>query len=381
MDAGTCFEVRGLRRGTFSRLAACLTTVIVTGALLLPVVVRASVPASSCTATAASMTPTGWAAPRLPSRASASLPLKSPLIAIADVPLPGAARRFDYVSIDSVARRLYISHMYGARLVVFDLQKETLVTSIEGFPGATGVIAVPALRRIFVSVTGRKAVDVVDDQTFRTVAKISGARFPDGLAYVPELQRIFVSDESGEKELVIDAVRAESIGTVTLAGEAGNSHYDAVSRCVLVAVQSRDELVAIDPSTMKIVRHFHMPCKAPHGFLIDAPRRVAFVTCEEDARLLVVDLRTMQVSPPITVGPGPDVLAFDAGLGRLYVASEGGVVTVLAYEGGKLARLGDYRTPHAHSVAVDPHSHHVYLPLEDVSGRPVLRILRAADQH
>ena len=31
--------------------------------------------------------------------------------------------------------------------------------------------------------------------------------------------------------------------------------------------------------------------------------------------------------------------------------------------------------PHAHSVCVDPATHLVYLPLENVGGRPVLRIM------
>ncbi len=31
--------------------------------------------------------------------------------------------------------------------------------------------------------------------------------------------------------------------------------------------------------------------------------------------------------------------------------------------------------PNAHSVAVDPDTHHIYLPLKDVDGQPVLREL------
>jgi hypothetical protein len=31
--------------------------------------------------------------------------------------------------------------------------------------------------------------------------------------------------------------------------------------------------------------------------------------------------------------------------------------------------------PHAHSVAVDPRTHLLYFPLQDIGGRPVLRIM------
>jgi hypothetical protein len=34
--------------------------------------------------------------------------------------------------------------------------------------------------------------------------------------------------------------------------------------------------------------------------------------------------------------------------------------------------------PHAHSVAVDPATHLVYFPLENVGGQPVLRIMAPA---
>jgi hypothetical protein len=44
--------------------------------------------------------------------------------------------------------------------------------------------------------------------------------------------------------------------------------------------------------------------------------------------------------------------------------------------GDSLVALPGYRAPAAHSVAVDPTTHLVYLPLEDVEGKPVLRILQ-----
>ena len=78
------------------------------------------------------------------------------------------------------------------------------------------------------------------------------------------------------------------------------------------------------------------------------------------------------------VGGGPDVLAFDPGWRRLYVAAESGVVAVFAEQGPTLRRIGTLTLPHAHSVAVDPATHRVYLPLEDLGGRPVLRILAPA---
>jgi DNA-binding beta-propeller fold protein YncE len=103
--------------------------------------------------------------------------------------------------------------------------------------------------------------------------------------------------------------------------------------------------------------------------------RLAFVTGEGNATLQVVDLRTMGVLAAHRVGDDPDVLAWDPGWRRLYVASESGVLSSFAADGAELRLLGELRLSHAHSVAVDPRTHRVYLPLEDLGGRPVLRIL------
>jgi DNA-binding beta-propeller fold protein YncE len=341
--------------------------------------VHAQTPAA-CSASPSSMTPAAWTAPAAPMPRAVSS-ANTPLAVVADVPLPGPAKRFDYQSFDSTSGRLYISHMRGDRLVVFDTRAQKLVASNDGFPGATGVWAVPELHRVYVSVTGRHEVAVVDDRTLAVVARVGGVQFPDGIAYAPREQKLFVSDESGEVDFIVDARSNTAVGRVALGGEAGNTHYDAVSHCVLVAVQTKNELVAIDPASERIIARYAMSCDHPHGFLIDEPNRLAFVTCEGDAKLLVIDLRTMRITATLRTADDPDVLALDPVLRRLYVGCEAGAVSVFeerfADGRGTLAPLGEYRAPHAHSVSVDPATHRVYVPLQDVNGKPTLRILEA----
>ena len=347
------------------------------GSLLAPELAGGQAPAA-CSATSSSMTPARWIAPAPPStKVAATIP--APLVLVADVPLPGPAKRFDYQSFDSTTGRLYISHMRGDRLVVFDTRAQKLVASNEGFPGATGVWAVPELHHVYVSVTGRHEVAVVDDRTLAVVARVGGVQFPDGIAYAPRERKVFVSDESGAIDLVIDGPANTVAGRIALGGEAGNTHYDAVSHCIVVAVQTKNALVAIDPASERIIARYAMACDHPHGFLIDEPNRLAFVTCEGDAKLLVVDLRTMRITATLRTAGDPDVLALDPVLGRLYVGCEAGAVSVFeerfADGRGTLAPLGEYRAPHAHTVSLDPATHRVYVPLQDIDGKPTLRIL------
>ncbi|MCA1656606.1 MAG: YncE family protein, partial [Actinobacteria bacterium] len=97
-----------------------------------------------------------------------------------------------------------------------------------------------------------------------------------------------------------------------------------------------------------------------------------------DNRLLVVDVDTSRTVARFGLGDGPDVIAFDAGLGRLYVAAESGTVTVFSVTDRTVRRLGQaHLADHAHSVAVDPSTHRVFFPLESVGGHPVLRVMAA----
>jgi len=301
----------------------------------------------------------------------------SPLHTVADVPLPGPASRFDYQSFDPASGRLAIAHMGAGQLVVFDTRTRRVMGTVDGLPKATGVLAVPEVGVIFVSVAGDHQVAIVNDKTLKVVARVGTIGFPDGLAYAPQARRVFVSDEDGGGELVVDARTKTVVTTIAIGGQAGNTRYDSVSGCILVAVQSRNQLVAINPETLQVVGRYDMApgCDTPHGFLIDAPNRLAFVTCEGNATMFVVDLETMQATATLAVGDGPDVLAFDPGWHRLYVAAESGVVAVFDESRGALQPLGTVTMAAAHTIAVDPGTHLVYLPLANVDGRPVLRIM------
>lgn len=295
---------------------------------------------------------------------------------IADVPLPGGTGRFDYQSLDAKSARLYISHMGSGSLVVFDTRRDSVVANLTGFPGVTGVLAVPSINRVYASVTGRHELVVLDPATLQVRGRVAGVRFPDGIAYAAEAGKLFVSDEFGRRDVVVEVASGRRLGEVPLGGEAGNTQYDSVSKRIWVAVQTKNQLVSIDPASGRVLGRYDLPgCDHPHGLFLYIEQRLAFVACEGNARLLMVDLATMRVAGNHRVGDEPDVLAFDPGLQRLYVASESGVVTVFRGQGRELQLLGEYRAPAAHSVAVDPLTHRVYLPLKNVNGRPVLRIL------
>jgi DNA-binding beta-propeller fold protein YncE len=254
-----------------------------------------------------------------------------------------------------------------------------VVANLDGFHRVHGVIAVPELNRIFASATGDHEVAVVDRASLKTLARVGKINYPDGLAYAPVPNRVFASDEHGDADAVIDAASNTLLTAIPLGGGAGNTVYDSGSGKILVSVHGKNELVTIDPASAKILAHSLLSAlDDPHGIALDVENRIAFVAGEGNSKLVVIDLNTMQAGPSFAVGKDPDVLAFDSAAKRLYVAAESGNVTVFREANRILVPEGGLRLPHAHTVSVDPQTHLVYFPLENLNGKPILRIMEWA---
>ncbi|KVK94646.1 hypothetical protein WJ47_32475 [Burkholderia ubonensis] len=301
-----------------------------------------------------------------------SLPLKH----VADVPLPGRPTRLDYASLDASRHLLFIAHLGDGEVIVFDTRASSVTARIADVSSVHGVLAIPELSRVYASATGTDEIVAIDAATLKIVARMPGGHYPDGMAYAPDVRKLYVSDEYGKTETVIDVRSNRRVATIALDGEVGNTQYDTVSRHIFVNVQTRGQLVEIDPATDRVVGRFDLPgAKGNHGLLIDARDRLAFVACEGNDKLIVFDLHTKQVVRSFDVGADPDVLALDPGPGTLYVAGEAGTVSMFRVQGANVARIGEGRAgPNAHVVAVDSTTHRSYFPLKRVDGRPVLRI-------
>ena len=304
-----------------------------------------------------------------------SLPLRS----VARVALSGPPVRFDYTSIDPTTHTLWISHIDANRLLAFNVVQRKITKTIAA-PGVHGVIAVPEIGRVYASATNAREVLTINSRTGAVLARAPAGEYPDGLVYDPVQRHVFISDESGGVETVITAA-GHRIATISLGGEAGNVQFDPVTDHVLAAVQTRTDIAVIDPRTDRIIKRVHVPnCVNDHGLLIDAPRRLAFVACDGNAKLLTLDLRTMTFTGTFNVGQSPDVLAFDASNRRLYVSAESGIVAVFAETNTSAKPLGmSFLATEAHTVAVDPTTHLVYFPLQSGStGKPQLLIMKPA---
>jgi DNA-binding beta-propeller fold protein YncE len=319
------------------------------------------------------------------SPAAATLAAPTPpldLRTVVDLPLGGRATRLDYASVDADRRLLFIAHLGDGEVIAVDTQALRVVKRIANVPQVHGVLAIPELGRVYASATGTNEVVAIDEKSLAIAARMPGGTYPDGLAYSPETHKVYVSNEHGGTDTVIDVNSNTRIGTIQIGGVIGNTQYDAVSHHMFINAQSSRELIEVDPTTDQVVRRIQVSgADGNHGLLIDSASHRAFIACEGNDRLIVIDLRTGATLAQFSVAKDPDVLAFDPQRETLFVAGESGEVSEFNIAAGKISKMGESFVAHnAHVVAVQPITHEVYFPIMNVDGRPVLRVMHPGNQ-
>ncbi len=319
-----------------------------------------------------------------PAPAAPAKPPPLPLNFVEDLPLPGGATRFDYQWLDPVNRRLYLAHLGDSSLVVVDLDTGKVIHEVPHLASVHGVVAAPALHLVFATATADKTLALIDDETFEVKARVPAGDCPNGLAFDATTEKVFVSNNKGAGVAVVDVKAAKALPSIKIGGGAGNTQADADSGHILAAVHGGGYLADIDPAKPDVVEHIALEhVTTCHGLLVASALRLAFAACHGTGPVLaVVDLHARRQLQLVPLPPDIDVLAFDPGLQRLYAASETGAVAVLAVAADRtVSELGrGVLAPHAHSVAVDPTTHRVYFPLENIHGHPVLRVMEVGPQ-
>jgi DNA-binding beta-propeller fold protein YncE len=266
--------------------------------------------------------------------------------------------------------------MGAGELIDVDVRAHAVVRTVPNLPDVHGVIVVPDKHRVYATATGSNQVVAIDEDSGQVVFRAPTDTYPDGLAYDPIRRTVWTTNESAGTETVIDAETGAVRATVPLGGEVGNVVYDPPSDRMVVAVQGRNDLAVIDPVSFTVTERIPTPgCDHPHGQALDVTDQVMFVGCEANANMVTVDLVNQAVIDHHGVGETPDVLAYDPGTNRVYVAAESGWVSIFDQDHGHLmARGSAFLADGAHSLALDPTTHHSYIPIpKDHNGSPVLR--------
>ena len=309
----------------------------------------------------------------------ASRPLGHTLKEVAKFDLPGpGGKRFDYLTIDPDDQYLISAHLGADQTYVIDLRTNKVLATVKDTPGAEGVECVPELKKFYTSNAHDNTIGVVDLKQMKVIKKLKTEAKPDGSAYAAPFHKLYVSDERGQAEAIVDVQKDEIVRTLHFDSETGMPQYDRVSRKVYVNLQDQNIFAVIDPATDEVIGRYPVGrCKGNHGMALDAEHHRAFLSCEENELMTVFDLDKHAAIASLTMPSGPDVIKFDPGLARIYVACYSGAIAVFHQDDpNHYRKLEDFHVQHAvHSLAIDPTTHRVYAPEQEDDGKAVARMV------
>ena len=302
----------------------------------------------------------------------------SPLKAAGFIDLPGPkGKRFDYLTIDPMRHYLFATHLGAGLLYVIDLKTDRVVKTISDLPGIEGVEIASDANKVYTSNWYENKIGVVDLVSLKLIKKIPTEAKPDGIAYAAPFHKIYVSDERAKAEAVVDVSKDGIIKILHFDSETGNVRYDPVSQHILVNLQEKNAIAEIDPASDRELAQYPVGvCRGNHGMALDAERRLAFLVCEDNNLMTVFDLISQKPVTSLPIADGGDVIAFDPGLRRIYVACYSGAISVFQEDDPKhFRKLADFPVEKkAHSFAIDTSTHKIYVPEQEVNGKSAARI-------
>ena len=298
-------------------------------------------------------------------------------VATFDLPGPGG-KRFDYLTIDVGDHYLISAHLAAGQTYVIDLRTNKVVATVADTPGAEGVEYVQELKKFYTSNAGDNTIGVVDLNQMKVIKKLKTEAKPDGSTYAAPFHKLYVSDERGKAEAVVDVTKDEIIRTLHFESETGMPQYDPVAKKVYVNLQDQNIFAVIDPTSDEVVGRYSVGrCKGNHGMTLDPDHHRAFLSCEGNELMAVFDLDKNQPIAFLPMAAGPDVIKFDPGLKRIYVACSSGAISVFQMDDpDHYRKLEDFPVQKkVHSLAVDTETHRLYAPEQEADGKAVARMV------
>jgi YVTN family beta-propeller protein len=278
-----------------------------------------------------------------------------------EIPIGGEGG-WDILTIDSAARRLYLSH--ATKVVVVDLVKNAAIGEIADTPGVHGFVAVPELQRGF-STNGKEAkASVVDLKTLKTISKIDTGEGPDAMAYDLKRGEVYVFNHKGNSASVIEAKSAKVVATIPLGGGPEFAAADSAAGRVYCNIEDKSEVAVIDAAKHEVVAHWSVaPGTEPSGIALDAAHHRLFATCHNKL-IAMLNTQTGKVIATVPIGAGVDGCAFDDSTQLAFASCGDGTTTIAKEETpDKLTVVQTLKTERgARTMALDPKTHRIYLP-------------------
>ena len=273
----------------------------------------------------------------------------------------GGEGGWDYLVADAQNRRLYVTR--GSHVMVFDMDRDSLIGDIPNTPGVHGVALARNLSRGFTSNGRDSSLTVFDLKTLQVekVVRITG-RNPDAIAFDPATNRVFALNGASHDASVVDANTLEQVGSIDLGGKPETGQPDGKGM-LYVNIEDKSEVVAVDTKTMQVKARYPLaPCEEPTGMARDAARGRLIVGCGNKL-MAVMDERTGKIITTIPVGEGVDASGFDPATQLAFTSNGEGTLSVIRENAdGTFTSVATIPTQRgARTMTLDEKTHRIYL--------------------
>ena len=204
---------------------------------------------------------------------------------VAKIPIGGEGG-WDYLSVDPVARRLYVSH--SIKVVVVDIDTNAVVGEIAPTAGVHGIALATDLGRAFVSNGRDSTASIVDLKTLKTIGTVKTGENPDAILYEGVHHEVYAFNARGKSATVFDAQTGDVRATIPLPGAPEFAVFDEKAGRIYTNIGDRSQLVAIDPSKHAVVATWPIaPGEDASGLALDPATHRLFIGCSNKLLLMV----------------------------------------------------------------------------------------------
>jgi DNA-binding beta-propeller fold protein YncE len=273
----------------------------------------------------------------------------------------GGTEGWDYVTMDSDARRLYIGR--DDHIDVVDVDVGAVVGKVTGLSHVHGMVLAPDLARGFTSDGDSNTSTIVDLKTLRKIGTVATGKDPDSFVYDQLTKRVFIMNSAGNDVTAINAVDGNVVGTVPLDGQPEFGVADGKGK-IFVNITDKNQIVEFDGKTLEVLHRWSLaPGEGPSGLAIDRQHRRLFSVCD-NLMMVILDADTGKVIATPTVGAGTDASLFDPDTGNAFASAGGSATLTVIHEDSpdRFSVVDNVPTQSgARTMALDSKTHNVLL--------------------
>jgi len=297
-----------------------------------------------------------------------------------ELPQTGRLNVLDYLTLrDHV---LFVTSESSGKVfkVTLDPGTQTTATNVSALLGGGavhGVVLMPSENIGFVTRGEENTVDVFDPINLQSIKRIPVADDADAILFDPATKLVYVANGDAHLATLIDPGSRTTVATIALDAKPEYPALDIQTGLLYQNLTDTNMVAAINLAQRSVVGKWSLaPCEGPSGMAIESEQRRLFAVCSRNATLVVFDLERHQVKASLKIGGGPDSLAFDAALHRIYAAGKSGKLDVVQQDGPDRYRLLDQIGTHygAHTLVVDPASHQVFVGYASLFNHPRIAV-------